>query len=87
MTADIGGGKKQKVLYPPKAFVGVELEFKDLVHMMKTYHVIPALVDNEVMFVSWDEMRLFFGARLDQFLVDVFDLIPLDVELEGEDND
>lgn len=65
------------VLYPPKGYKGAVLSFKELVGLMKSHSIIPMMVDNELMFINWDEGRLFFGIQLDQFLIDAYDLFPV----------
>lgn len=78
LIADMGDVSR-RILYPPKEYIGRDLSFNELVILMRKYETIPALVGNEMMFVGWEEIRLFFGTKLDEFLIDAYNILPTDV--------
>ncbi len=86
VMADLGVGPKQVIFWPPKTCTKEELTFNQLVTLMKEHETIPLGIGNELMFVGWDEARIFFGNRVDQFLIDHFRIFPTDSG-EGEDAD
>lgn len=76
VIADVGMGIKQIIFYPPKERRGENLTTQQLVEVIKKYRVLPSMVDNEMMFISWDELRLIFGRKVDKYLVENFNIFP-----------
>jgi len=84
LFANLGKGTKHVIFYPPSAYIGMDLSFNQLTSMMKENRTVPLRMGDEMIFVGWDETRLFFGNTLDQFLVDAFNILPTDTK-EKED--
>lgn len=85
VIAEMGMGLKQIIYYPPKEFAGASLTAHQLVDVIRKYRVLPSGVDYEMMFISWDELRLIFGRKVDKYLVETFNIFPTENPKEKKD--
>lgn len=80
VIADVGMGIKRLIFNPPKEHRGASLTTQQLVEVIKEYRVLPSMVDHEMMFISWDELRQIFDRKVDKYLVENFNIFPTEKE-------